>query len=82
MEWVDEKLLEFSDTHTQLNGKSDGHAQTENVTKQAQRKRTQRLEKLLVGWGDTVWMIHITCEIPRGSDLPSAGKAEIVHQCV
>ena len=48
--------------------------------KEIHRKRQQRIEKLLIGWGDTVWVVHVINEFPGHQEILSPGKAEIVHQ--
>jgi hypothetical protein len=42
--------------------------------------RTRRIERLVCGWGDTVWMVHV--HPGRSGEVATSGKAEIVHQYV
>lgn len=39
-----------------------------------------RVEKLLVGWGDTVWMMQITAMKSKGNAASNAGKVNILHK--
>lgn len=85
-QWIDEDCLESVD---HLPGKISKPFSNDvnsvrsgmSITKPLQdstRKTPTRTEKLLVGWGDTVWMIQIA----RGERRKSAGQASIVHQFV
>lgn len=46
------------------------------------RPRKSRSESLLVGWGDTVWMMHVKAGSERGKTGFKIGKVEIVHKYV
>lgn len=72
-QWISDKQLETED----LAVGSNGHA--EPKTTQGFHKRTP--EKLLVGWGDTAWILHVHGERP-GTGSRSIGSADIVHKCV
>lgn len=84
-EWIDEKCLEFPESMTPTNGSNGTNGAPEDIhipPKLIAQKRRQHLERLLIGWGDTVWMVHVTSA--RHGSIASAaafaGKAEIVHQ--
>lgn len=80
--WIDDKALEYPEEVPRgANGSTEIPPRTEQIlAKETVKRRQQRLERLLIGWGDTVWMIHVVCESPRGAEAPSPGKAEIIQQ--
>ena len=98
VEWVDDKRLESDDdsiislnnSHTpekadntlphhrqDKHGKHGGHATHGKGT-----KKKSKLEKLVIGWGDAAWVVHVD---PGGSGTGkdvgerSVGSAEIIH---
>lgn len=87
-QWIDESCLESADTAfqklSQVRSQNPKYAASErssSVTPTATPQKlttriVKRIEKLLVGWGDTVWTIHIISG-ERGNPI---GKPTIVHQ--
>ncbi|KAL8937020.1 MAG: hypothetical protein Q9211_003901 [Gyalolechia sp. 1 TL-2023] len=77
--WIDESGLETDDLHmSQVNGsQEESQSQTPSslgVSLSKSVTRRKRSEKLIVGWGDTVWVIDV---LPGGSGLgkePGRGK--------
>ena len=83
-QWVDEAYIESPEGALGRLSKVHSSAaepvppgRSPSVTPQKPGPRSvKRIEKLVVGWGDTVWTIHITSG-ERGNPI---GKATIVHQ--
>ncbi|KAK4497025.1 hypothetical protein PRZ48_011474 [Zasmidium cellare] len=83
-EWVDEKTLESDDlttggTHHATNGVNG----TDTVKSTASKQGKKKIEKLVVGWGDTAWVMHVQ----SGSSTPQppnakrqVGSADIIHK--
>lgn len=75
MEWVNDKHLEVDERGVSANGNG------QTPSKAASQKR--RPEKLIVGWGDTAWILHVHVGGPgsgkRAGEI-SAGSADIVHK--
>lgn len=85
-QWIDHRYLESEgDGKPASNGGShlpSGTAkvppgQPENLSRSSPNPRKQRFERLLVGWGDTVWVLHIH---GAGSGSKASGRAEIVQR--
>ncbi|KAL1630921.1 Vacuolar protein sorting-associated protein 41 [Neofusicoccum ribis] len=87
MEWIDEKNLESDDDAPGQNGITRSGTDLSDVQSSPSKNGTKRLkpkkEKLLVGWGDTAWVIQVD---PGGAGVGknvgerSAGRADIVHK--
>lgn len=85
-EWVNENNLESDDEDTHINGNihhtSDASKALQAVGKNGTKTKKKRFEKLLVGWGDTAWVLKVH---PGGSGIGkhigerSVGSADIVH---
>lgn len=78
LEWVDDQKLE-SDGEALSNG-----LERPSSARPGSRLGTSRKEKLLVGWGDTAWVIHVD---PGGTGNGrhgerSIGRADIIHKYV
>ncbi|KAL1394198.1 vacuolar assembly protein-like protein [Phyllosticta capitalensis] len=76
LEWVDDQKLE-SDGEALSNG-----LERPSSARPGSRLGTSRKEKLLVGWGDTAWVIHVD---PGGTGNGrhgerSIGRADIIHK--
>ena len=81
-EWVDSKLLE-SDDDEMVAGRA-GTIQAP-VTPAASngtpsKKATKKIEKLVVGWGDTAWVLHVHTGGTSHSGQRQIGSADIVHK--
>ena len=79
-EWVTDQNLESDDEPTTLsNGEN-----TEAAAKGSPAPSKRKPEKLVVGWGDTAWVLHVH---PGGAGVGthvgerSVGSADIVHKC-
>ena len=81
--WQDDSYLESVDTATDnVNGEEKMSEPTSvpSTPKKRPVARARRIEKLLVGWGDTVWNVHVTSETVGPGRNGSVGRAEIVHK--
>jgi hypothetical protein len=98
VEWVDDKRLESDDdsiislNNSHTPEKSDAtlpHNRADNQAKHGAHdirgkgaRKVKRLEKLVIGWGDAAWVVHINPGGPgTGKDVGerSVGSAEIIH---
>ena len=79
VEWIDEKSLETDEDDKAREGAASSPA-TAKLKQQAARGN-DRIEKLLVGWGNTIWLINVH---PGGTGVGkhvgehSVGRAEII----
>jgi hypothetical protein len=79
VEWIDEKNLE-TDEDDKAREVSASSPATAKLKQQASKK-SKRIEKLLVGWGGTIWIINVH---PGGTGVGknvgerSVGRAEII----
>jgi len=79
VEWIDEKTLE-TDEDDKVREASTSSPATSKLKEQA-TKSNQRIEKLLVGWGGTIWMINVhpgTTGVGRHVGERTVGTAEII----
>ncbi|KAK8156654.1 vacuolar assembly protein-like protein [Phyllosticta citrichinensis] len=79
LEWADDQKLE-SDGDAVL---SNGLERPSSASKPGSRPGVFRKEKLLVGWGDTAWVIHVDPGgVGNGRHVPerSIGRADIIHK--
>jgi hypothetical protein len=68
-EWVDEKSLEADE---QAPGSAAATSQT---------KKSAKVEKLIVGWGDTAWLLHVhSSNATNSSGKRQVGSADIIHK--
>lgn len=78
-EWIDEKTLETDDDDKSREA-ATASAATTKLKQQASRNGA-KIEKLLVGWGDALWIINVH---PGGTGTGrnvgerSAGRAELI----
>lgn len=81
-EWVDERKLEEDDEVEEegkgevvLNGTGE-HGTSEK------KKREKKVEKLIVGWGDTAYILHVTEErtTSAATGRREVGKAELMRK--
>jgi hypothetical protein len=79
VEWIDEKTLE-TDEDDKVRESSTTFPATANLKQQA-TKSSKRIEKLLIGWGGTIWIVNVH---PGGTGVGkrvgerSVGKPEII----
>lgn len=82
-EWIDEKTLESDDLTTGGGHSANGVNGTETVKSPSSKKGKRKIEKLLVGWGDTAWVMHVQ-EGSSTAQGPNAkrqvGSADIIHK--
>jgi hypothetical protein len=88
IEWVDGRSLESDDDAIMsMNGHHSTH-KTEstlphNRTSQpAQNTKRKKFEKLIIGWGDAAWIVHVQAGgagVGRDVGERSVGSAEVVH---
>lgn len=89
-EWIDDKTLEFDDDEppspdgaqlgTPVNSALSALRSARNTPSTPKKKKS---EKLVVGWGDTVWVVRVHPEHHiAGKDYTqkAGGGAAIVHQ--
>lgn len=87
MEWIDENNLEPDDDAPVKNGITRSATDATDIQGSPSKNGTKRLkpktEKLLVGWGDTAWVIQVDpggAGTGRNVGERSAGRADIVHK--
>ncbi|KAI5361502.1 Putative vacuolar protein sorting-associated protein Vps41/Vps8 [Septoria linicola] len=81
-EWIDDHSLESDELAT---GRGEEHVNGVSKSDFAKTptKGKKKVERLVVGWGDTAWILHVQ----SGSSVPSAphakrqvGSADIIHK--
>lgn len=79
-EWVNEMVLEEDvapAAPNQTNGISDAN---ETGKSTASKKRTRKIEKLVVGWGNTTWLLHVEEGGTSHAGQRQIGSADIIHK--
>lgn len=79
VEWIDERSIE-SDEDDRAREASTSSPATAKLKQQAS-KSSKRIEKLLVGWGGTIWIINVHpggVGVGRNAGERSVGRAEII----
>ena len=82
VEWIDEKTLEMDEDDKAREASTSSPA-TARLKQQA-TKSSMRIEKLLIGWGGTIWIVNIH---PGGTGVGkhvgerNVGKPEIIKMC-
>lgn len=87
IEWVDDRSLESDDDAIiSMNGHHTDKPETTlphlRSPQQPKAGRNKKVEKLVIGWGDAAWIVHITAGgAGTGKDVGerSVGSAEVVH---
>lgn len=80
IEWIDEQAVESDDAAKELPQDIVLSPAAERL-KQQQLKHNKTIERLLVGWGGTIWIIHVHAGgigVGKNAGERSAGRAEIV----
>lgn len=90
-QWIDDRYLEdgAEDQSPVPNNASSDAASIAPSVRPGTIRRTgtsmrpsvpkiRRIERLVVGWGDTAWIVHV--QPGRTGEVATPGKAEIVHQ--
>jgi hypothetical protein len=86
VDWIDERCLETDEdepTATHTNGTTSSSAASEALKLTKGLPKRKRIEKLVVGWGDSAWVLHVSPEnTAKGKDASerNGGSATIVHQ--
>ncbi|KAM0375025.1 hypothetical protein ACHAO7_002982 [Fusarium culmorum] len=79
VEWIDEQAVEVDETEKSATEKSSSPA-TEKLKGHALTSK-KGIERLLVGWGGTIWIIHVHpggVGVGRHAGEKTIGRAEIV----
>lgn len=79
LEWIDETSLETDDDDKAREAASASPATAK--LKQQTTKSNKRIEKLLIGWGGTIWIINVhpgATGVGKHVGERSAGRAEII----
>ncbi|KAF2130135.1 vacuolar assembly protein-like protein [Dothidotthia symphoricarpi CBS 119687] len=88
MEWVDDQSLESDDDAIMsMNGrhsagKSESTLPHHRVHEPVKATKTKKTEKLVIGWGDAAWIVHVQpggAGVGRDVGERSVGSAEIIH---
>lgn len=82
VEWINESNLETDEddmSHSNGAQSSASASETLGMAKNGRPKR-KKVEKLVVGWGDSAWVLHVTPESTLKSGERVGGSATIVHQ--
>ncbi|KAF2481490.1 hypothetical protein BDY17DRAFT_301433 [Neohortaea acidophila] len=75
-EWVDERHLE-ADDHEHVEGAHGGsNGKPSEPTKQ--RSKRSKVEKLVVGWGNTAWILHVSEGGPASTSTPANGGKRVI----
>ena len=83
VEWIDEKSLETDEDDKAREAASSSPATAK--LKQQASKSNKRIEKLVIGWGGTVWIINVhPGGVGKGKNVGerSVGRAEIIKMQV
>jgi vacuolar protein sorting-associated protein 41 len=71
-EWIDQDSLESDDDR--ILGRQASHVSKDSASSKSKLKESNRPEKVVVGWGGTVWIINV---FPGGTGTSKAGRAEV-----
>jgi hypothetical protein len=84
VEWIDDKNLETDEEDiSQSNGTQSTSAGSLQTPRNSRAPKKRRVEKLVVGWGDSAWVLHVTPESAgKGKDVGEriGGSATILYQ--
>lgn len=79
VEWVDEQAVPITDGEKMA--EETGHSLAAETLRFQQDKDKKQIERLLVGWGGTIWIIHVHpggLGVGKHAGERTLGKAEIV----
>lgn len=79
-EWIDEQAVESDETSTNYH-EAAALSPAAEMLRQQQLKTSKTIERLVVGWGGTIWIIHVHpggVGTGKNAGEKSAGRAEIV----
>jgi len=75
LEWIDEAGLESDDSYPSINGSLDKIDEPRDTQRLKAPGLSRRIEKLVVGWAGTIWIINV---LPRGAGTGNAeGKQKM-----
>lgn len=90
-QWIDDRYLEegaedhtpppnnaFSDTASVAGSVRRGTIRRTATSMRPSVPKMRRIERLVIGWGDTAWIVHV--QPGRTGEVATPGKADIVHQ--
>ncbi|KAL1301650.1 hypothetical protein AAFC00_005872 [Neodothiora populina] len=77
IQWIDDRHVEADDDVAVA---PNGGA-VDDLNPALPPKKKRRPEKLVVGWGDTTWLIHVRVgALPKNGATRLPGKADIIHK--
>lgn len=76
-QWINDRHVE----HDEVSASSANgiHGSSANEVSRASNKKNRGIEKLLVGWGDTAWILHVS-ETSNATSRIQAGSSELVYK--
>lgn len=81
-EWIDDRLLESDDLSSPPEAERTLNGGVNGTPKM--KKREKKFEKLVVGWGDTTWVMHVheggTIASGKHAGERQVGSADIIHK--
>ncbi|KAI5859865.1 hypothetical protein GGS23DRAFT_264658 [Durotheca rogersii] len=80
-EWVDDQAIGDEDEETKENGTLGVLSPAAAKLSQQAQKHDKTIERLIVGWGGTIWIIHVHpggIGVGRNAGEKSIGRAEII----
>ena len=83
VEWIDEQSIESDETVSEA--ADVGKSPAAEKLKQQQMKDSKTIERLLVGWGGTIWIMHVHpggIGVGKNAGEKSAGRADIAKKLV
>lgn len=82
VEWINESNLETDEEDVPNSNGAQSSASASDTLRLAKNGRPKRkkAEKLVVGWGDSAWVLQVTPETTLKSGERVGGSATIVHQ--
>ena len=77
VEWIDEAGLESDDGYSSINGDTNKVGEPPDVERLKSTSKSRRIEKLIVGWSGTIWIINVH---PGGAGIgKEVGERKIGH---
>lgn len=81
VEWIDEAGLESDDGYSAPNDPSNKDQEPSDVQRLKAPQQSRRIEKLVVGWSGTIWIINVHpggVGTVKGTDPRQIGSADLV----
>jgi len=81
VEWIDEAGLESDEAYPTANGTSETNDDPPDLERLKAPKHSRRVEKLVVGWSGTIWIINVHpagAGVGKEASKPKMAHAEIV----